>query len=507
MVALNNPRRSYRDSGTVEEEQWFDNQQRLHRDGGPALIRYSEAGVVEVEEWFESGVRHRSDGPAVIEYDPAGGVRKEVWFLNGHEVSPEQRLSVASQPALVDSITQLWGFDPASDTTVSADADSACGVTSGTKGRVGLLDGTIWDSQLGDLSTIDREHLIEYLHGEITERVQALADSVDPSDWQAVLDFRSSFYDYSFNNTLLIVIQQNAKHLPVGEPVAGYKKWEELGRQVNKGEKSIRILAPLLKKLPHDKETGKIVPDVKAVDADSVVWKRAVVGFRAVPVFSLSQTHGEPVPSGPEQFCPKLLQGAGKNEVWDRLTQFAQSRGYTVSKVENAGEIRGANGVTNSKDKTIMVRSDMSEAQQLKTLIHECAHMVLHSEITDYHAHRGVYEVEAESTAYIVSKIVGLDSSQYSFPYIAGWSKGQAQVVEEVFDNVSGASKEILDYLGSAQHDHPDGKLNLGKSLKHPPGVPLPDSDFAPVVQAREGVETINAARLPAPSRARVMGR
>lgn len=250
--------------------------------------------------------------------------------------------------------------------------------------------------------TSKQDARLEALHAELKDGVLALTSS---EKWQQWLDFSASFHTYSFNNQMLILLQR-----PTATLVTGYRKWEQKGRQVRKGEKSIGIYAPMIRKTT-DEKTGK--------------ERTYVAGFRVVSVFDISQTTGEDIPENVTGTT--LLEGEAPAAMWDAVASIITEHGYTIER----GDCGPANGFTRPADKVIRVRDDVSDAQALKTLIHESAHMLLHCEDADLtrdaQAHRDVAEVEAESVAYVVSKALGLDTSPYSLPYVAAWGGKDAQ--------------------------------------------------------------------------------
>jgi antirestriction protein ArdC len=263
-----------------------------------------------------------------------------------------------------------------------------------------------------------REERLEALHEMLVAKTAELTTS---EGWLAYLDFASKFRQYSLNNTLLILCQR-----PDSTHVASYKKWSELGRQVRKGERSMSIFAPMMR---------------KREDADGEE-KRYISGFKAVPVFDIAQTDGDPVP---EPVLPVLLDGEAPAGLWDSLLTIVDASGYHVER----GDCHGANGFTRPSERLIMVREDVSDAQATKTLVHETAHMLMHCGeegglTADAMMHRSIAEVEAESVAHIVATVHGLPTEEYSLPYISGWSDGKPEVVAATADRVLRTAKQIL---------------------------------------------------------------
>jgi antirestriction protein ArdC len=255
---------------------------------------------------------------------------------------------------------------------------------------------------------------IDALHAELESGVAALIDS---ETWQSWLATAAKFHTYSFNNQMLIAVQ-----CPAATHVAGYRAWQALGRNVRKGEHSIGILAPNTRRVK-DAITGE--------------ESRRVTGFRVASVFDISQTDGDPLPVEPR---PVLLQGEAPAGLWDALTALAVREGFTVER----GDTGQANGWMQPDTRTIRVSDTLSPAQAAKTLVHECAHALLHAATDyDYSGHRGIAEVEAESVAFIVGSVHELDTGAYSMPYVAGWGK-DAAVVAATASNVTRTARAIL---------------------------------------------------------------
>lgn len=247
--------------------------------------------------------------------------------------------------------------------------------------------------------------------------MEALFES---ENYKRFLDTMSKFHNYSFNNSILIANQK-----PESTLVAGYEDWQKkFHRQVKRGEKGITILAPVSKKIKKwvdevDENGFRILTTDGRVKQKQV--EEIIYNFRAVSVFDVSQTEGEPLPSlGIDE-----LQGDVKN--YENI----QKALIELSPVPvRFDEIKGeAKGYYSSADKEIVIQIGMSEAQRVKTLLHEISHAVLHDKegalvegVGDEEKSRRRKEVEAESCAYVISQHLGLDTSEYSFGYIAGWS-------------------------------------------------------------------------------------
>jgi len=264
-----------------------------------------------------------------------------------------------------------------------------------------------------------REDKLAGLHRTLTEQVAALATG--PA-WRRWLDVAARFHTYSLNNTLLLLAQK-----PDATSVAGYTTWQQLGRQVTKGEQGLMILAPVTRRAdPADPPAATTpTPAPEPVGVDPGAGSRRVVGFRPAYVWDVSQTTGEPLPTPP---APRLLAGQAPPGLWDALAGLVTERGFTVAR----GDCGGANGLTGYASRTVRVRADVDDAQAVKTLAHELAHVLLHDP-GDFPAGgtagcRGSREVEAESVAYLIAADAGLDTADYTFAYVAGWAADTGDV-------------------------------------------------------------------------------
>lgn len=229
--------------------------------------------------------------------------------------------------------------------------------------------------------------------------VESVTELLNSDQYKAALAFRKQFnHPYSFRNLWLIFSQ-----CPEASMVAGYRKWQSAGRQVRKGEKSIAILAPMIKKDEATKE-GK------------------VIGFRSVNVFDVAQTEGEAIPQRPQA---NLIAGDSEaiQSATTALIAIAESLELTV----DFKALDGPCGFYQPADAKIVVSSKLEPAHQLKTLVHELAHAMLDHGKSE--KPMNVLELEAESAAYIVCDSLGLDSSDYSFAYLAGWADDPEQVI------------------------------------------------------------------------------
>lgn len=301
---------------------------------------------------------------------------------------------------------------------------------------------------------------LDALHEKLAGAVEQV---VSGDDWRRALEFAARFRSRSFGNTLLIWAQHldahDAGRVPEPDPtyVAGYKQWQSLGRQVDKGQPGYMIFAPVTGRFasssPSDPESWRRLDRFEKPKPGEVVRFR-MVGAKPAYVWDVSQTSGGPVPERPR---PVLLEGEAPDGLWDGLARLVEAEGYAVLQVEHEGLIRGANGLTDYAARTVAVRTNMDPAAQAKTLAHELAHVKLHGPGNeDGVRHRGIAEVEAESVALMIGAAHGMDTSSYTIPYVSGWAgtvkdKSPADVVQATGERVRRAAGAILDALPTAQ--------------------------------------------------------
>lgn len=254
---------------------------------------------------------------------------------------------------------------------------------------------------------------------EITEQLEQGVKELFTSEmYTEYLRTMSQFHNYSFNNTLLIAMQK-----PDATLVAGYQAWQKkFKRQVRRGEKAIQIIAPA--PIREKQEVEKIDPEtqepVLRFDGQPETEEVEIVipRFRVASVFDISQTDGEPLP---ELETPELMGSVENFKVFMKAVQEVSPVPVRFDEISS-----GAKGYYSNTEKEIVIQNGMSESQTMKTGIHEVTHAMLHDR--DFMEEQGekknqmTKEVEAESVAYTVCQYFGLDTSDYSFPYIAGWS-------------------------------------------------------------------------------------
>lgn len=271
----------------------------------------------------------------------------------------------------------------------------------------------------------DRAQRLEAFHATLTEQVLSLTSSAAWTNW---LRTAARFHHYSFGNTIAIWKQR-----PDATRVAGYRTWQSLGRQVRKGEHGIQILAPLTRRGERpdpdntntDPQRSDTTPPTTQAgnrpDGDPAA--RQIVGVRIAYVFDYAQTDGEPLPD-PQATAPSLLRGQAPEHLWDGLARQVAEAGFQLT---NQAPPNDANGRTEWITRRVLIRPQLDPAQRVKTLAHELGHIMLHqpqaaTEPATVAACRGQREVEAESVAFLITSAHGIDSAQYTFPYVAGWA-------------------------------------------------------------------------------------
>lgn len=333
---------------------------------------------------------------------------------------------------------------------------------------------------------------------EITDRLETgIQELFESERYKAYLTTMSKFHSYSFNNTLLIAMQG-------GQLVAGYNKWrDDFHRNVKKGEKAIKILAPAPFKAK--KEVQKLDAQGRPVmgkDGKPVteVQEIQVPAFKIVSVFDVSQTEGEPLPSiGVEELTGSV----------ERYGEFFKALEQTSPVPIGFEDIPGgSHGYYHLTEKRIAIQEGMSELQTLKTAIHEIAHSKLHAidpeapaiEQADRPDSR-TREVQAESVAYAVCQHYGLDTSDYSFGYVAGWSSGKdLKELKASLETIRATAHELITTIDGhlaqlqkerqAQQEQPQAA-----PLEQAAEQPDPDSVFSklPPEQQQEMTASVKA--------------
>ena len=280
---------------------------------------------------------------------------------------------------------------------------------------------------------------------ELTDKLErGLTELFNSDSYKNYLSTMSKFHNYSFNNTLLIAMQK-----PEATLVAGYKAWQKnFERHVNKGEKAIRILAPAPYKIKEERDkldpvTGEMMFDENGMPQKEQV-EVTIPAFRAVSVFDVSQTDGKPIPELEAQELLSTVEG---------YEDFVQALMNVAPVPIGFEDIPGdSKGYFHTEEKRIAVQENMSESQTLKTMVHEVAHSMLHNKeinrddlIEEPAKDRNTKEVEAESVAYTVCQHFGIDTSDYSFGYIVGWSSGKdMKELKSSLDTIRKTASELI---------------------------------------------------------------
>ena len=326
---------------------------------------------------------------------------------------------------------------------------------------------------------------------EITDRLETgIQELFESERYKAYLTTMSKFHSYSFNTTLLIAMQG-------GQLVAGYNKWRDnFHRNVKKGEKAIKILAPAPFKAK--KEVQKLDAQGRPVmgkDGKPVteVQEIQVPAFKIVSVFDVSQTEGEPLPSiGVEELTGSV----------ERYGEFFKALEQTSPVPIGFEDIPGgSHGYYHLTEKRIAIQAAMSELQTLKTAIHEIAHSKLHAidpeapaiEQADRPDSR-TREVQAESVAYAVCQHYGLDTSDYSFGYVAGWSSGkELKELKASLETIRATAHELITTIDG--HLAQLQKERQAAPLEQAAEQPDPDSVFSklPPEQQQEMTDSVKA--------------
>jgi hypothetical protein len=265
---------------------------------------------------------------------------------------------------------------------------------------------------------------------------EGVKNYINTDRYKEYLNAMSKFNCYSANNIMLI-LQQN----PNATLVAGYGAWKKIGRAVNRGEKGIGIIAPIKRYYyvnKNENPSKEINLKDDKIDEKKDLEKKEYVDFTRKTIFDISQTFGKDLP----ELAPELEGHIDNyNLVLYNLKQISPVSVY-FEDIKN-----GSKGSYNKKDKKIIINKGMSDKQTVKTLIHEISHAIVHSSISTQKS-KETKEVEAESIAYIVCNNFGLDTSEYSFPYITAWSHStKKNLILESLDTIKKTSTELIESI------------------------------------------------------------
>lgn len=285
-----------------------------------------------------------------------------------------------------------------------------------------------------------QQERIEAYRAELDKATLSLADR---EHWMNYLNTVSQFHNYSMNNQLLIQMQR-----PGATQCAGYKKWQELGRQVNKGEQGIKVLAPSVYRRKREDKNGNPVLDK---DGNPVVDER--VSFRSVSVFDVSQTSGEDYTVSKTELSTTPPEGFTED-----LESAIQAEGFTVS-YDDTGSL-DRRGYTSPDGKRVVIRRDLPPAARATTLAHELGHIKAGhlDRMEDYKGvHRGAMEVEAESIGYVLCRSNGMKAEEtqgQSGVYVKSWSRGVGE--DQIKKSATLVNKVVRDLLGGKSFRNAD---------------------------------------------------
>ena len=274
--------------------------------------------------------------------------------------------------------------------------------------------------------------------------------------YQMYLQTMATFHNYSFNNTLLIAMQR-----PDATLLAGYQTWQKkFHRHVKRGEKGIKLIAPVPVKEKRqvekiDEETQEIVIGIDGQPETETV-ERILPRFRVTTVFDVSQTEGEPLPT------LEVNELVGDVFIYEDFMKGLEEISPVPFQFQEIGS--GAKGYYSNAEKLVAIQTGMSQAQTMKTAVHETAHAILHDrdvmEENGITKDRMTKEVESESVAYVVCNHFGLDTSDYSFNYVAGWSSDKEMPeLRSSMDTIRLTSSQLI-------ADSPEKLLELQKTRK-----------------------------------------
>lgn len=316
-----------------------------------------------------------------------------------------------------------------------------------------------------------KERVAEIM-GKLEDGIKEIFES---DKYKEYLNTMSKFTNYSINNVLLINQQK-----PDATLVAGFNSWaHNFDRHVKKGEKGIKIIAPApytIKKEQQiiDLKTGSPVFNADGSPKTTEVEVK-IPAFKVTTVFDISQTYGKELPT------------IGVNELTgevDRAKDFIDCLKKTTSVPINFGETTGdSKGFYSPTENSITIKEGMSDVQTIKTMIHEIAHSKLHNPETmkeeGVQKSKGVIEQEAESVAYVVCQHFGIDTSDYSFAYIAGWAEGkETSELRESMQTIRDTAAEMINRvegsLRALEHDR-EAQIEAEKGnipMEQPPKDP-----------------------------------
>ncbi|QCJ45410.1 LtrC (plasmid) [Bacillus sp. S3] len=256
---------------------------------------------------------------------------------------------------------------------------------------------------------------------KVDELVSILEEGVSnfrysPEEFKALLQMKALMPNYSFRNIMVAKTQY-----PNASFIASFKRWNELGRKIRKGEKSIKIFKP----------------NFKAVEDENGEVETKLVGFLTVPVFAYEQTEGEPLP-----IDKVVIKLEGESEEAREIIEYAEQIASKDNCPVTYGDAKGANGFYSPYLHRIVVSDTLSINHRCKTLVHELVHSKVHRH--DQSSSSSEKEVVAEGTAFVVCSFFGLDTSDYSFRYVKSWSKGEENSLLKYGSQICDIARRII---------------------------------------------------------------
>lgn len=276
-----------------------------------------------------------------------------------------------------------------------------------------------------------KEEAEEWKKQLVDNAEQQILNLTDSDKFKNYLNTVAKFHRYSARNIDLIYSQN-----PEATQIAGFKQWKnDFNRSVNKGEKGIRIAAPIIKKLTPE--------DQKRLDTTK---EKAIVGYRYIPVFDISQTSGEPVLSAKDFVKENLADHKNVTNLYNELKNYLNNNTDIKVSEKRLSELGGAKGYFQPSTNEIVIGSDEPDnALKLETLYHEYAHSQLHGLTSEFKDRPRAYqETQAEAVAYVAMQNIGVDTSNYSLGYVATWAKDKA-VIHSALSEIQQVSNKVIE--------------------------------------------------------------
>jgi len=354
----------------------------------------------------------------------------------------------------------------------------------------------------------EREQRVEAMTEAMSDRVAAIATGPEARELVA---FAAQFRSRSPRNAMLIYTQWEARNETAEQPiprpsmVAGYKQFQEMGRQVRKGEKGYEILAPVTARFasehPDDPSAWRrLAPREKPGPGETV--QSRMVGVKPATVFDIAQTDGPELPALPswEPLAPGVVPPGLREAVVAEI----QREGFTIVDGSTGQDRGGAEGVTNFTERTVTYNGEQPENEQVATLLHELGHVKLHGpdhpgEKLAVPIHRGQEEFEAETFAHVVAGLHGMETQQSSDAYAAGWTLSATGAdPSRVAEMTTDAAQRVMNVVNDTVERMPvGGTLSDG-------GLPTKEEQQSAPKRTAQETRVRNALRMEAQAPARI---